>query len=478
MKMLKIGRIFGALFCFILANQLANACSCYPLPAIYETFEDSSAVFVGKVLSFRDSEGANVVREEDGEEIIKFKDRIFRFEVLENFKGPKRKKVEVNVGPVNSSCYSGFTVGESYLIYADGKGKILSHGFCSRSENLRMADDQIIFIREFLAGKKEPQIYGSVNRMDTTPNTIDSRITKLQSVKVLLEGKKTFETVTDKNGIFRFNAIPDGEYILKPLPDKNYVLFFPASIQAKIEKGKVSYDDGGIRFSDFRRSIFSEFNFGWNNSVDGKVFDANGNIVKTVSVRLIPTSIPFVKIISDYILDTDDEGDYDCSNETPGKYFLTAEIFAPFGENDRVRIFYPQTETPEKATPIDLKATDNLNIDIILPAKFVTREIKGQVVWSDGQPSDRASVSLQKTEDFEEKKGNEILYNGFDWGFTDNQGNFVLQAFEGGEYWLHFENEFEMTINGEEKEITVKGKPIKIKVENTNEPLKIILAKP
>jgi hypothetical protein len=485
MTSLKIKLILAGLICFFAAIQSVNACSCYPQPAIYETFQNSSAVFTGKVLSFRDIEREEISEEDGKKEVFKFKERIFRFQILENLKGIKTKEVEVSVGPVQSSCYRGFTVGESYLIYADAEGEILSHSFCSRSEPLFSADTQLYFIREFLRGSKESQLYGSVSFVDTYPNSFRPRITKLEKIKVLLTGKQNLEAITDKNGFYRFNNIPDGTYKLTAQSNDSYITYFPEDYDVKVENGKISYDIVGFRFSEFSGSVFADFNFGWKNSVVVKVYDANGKPVKNAAVRLLPVNLPFEKIRSNYILDTDDAGQFFCSNETPGKYYLTAEIFASFGQNDRIRIFYPQAETPDKASPIDLKAKDELSFDLILPAKYITREIRGQAVWSDGQPANSASVSLQKSEILVARNNDrvttdidEVLDHGFDWGFTDEQGNFVLQGFEGGEYWLHFENELEVIVNGEERDVEVKGKPVKIKIGKTNEPLKIILKKP
>jgi hypothetical protein len=206
--------ILAVLFCFFASIQTVNACSCFPLPAIYETFQNSSAVFTGKVLSFRDVELEEVSEEDGKKEVFKFKERIYRFQIIENLKGAKTKEVEVSVGPVNSSCYRGFTVGERYLIYADLEGKMLSHSFCSRSEALFSADTQIYFIREFLRGSKESQLYGSVSLVDTFPGSFRPRTTKLEKIKVLLTGKQNLEAVTDQNGIYRFSNIPDGTYKL------------------------------------------------------------------------------------------------------------------------------------------------------------------------------------------------------------------------------------------------------------------------
>jgi uncharacterized protein YfeS len=469
-------------FPFVLAflAQPIRACTCNARSPVFEAYKRAEAVFVGKVTGSKDIEHNE--RNEDEDEEYFYKERIYQFQVAEAFKGIKGKQVEISAGSVNSSCYSGFSVGESYLVYAyaDDEGN-LSHSSCSLTENLIAAQDQIYFIRELLKGKSEPQIYGSVQRGDTDAQTGNRRTTYLPGIKIVVEasGGKTFETVTDKNGIFRFNKIPPGDYKISAATPEKYRTYLSDTERLKILPSKKISVENSLGITHNFDAFFVEFALGWNNQVKGKVYDAEGSEIKFAAVRLLPAVNPFRAIVSDSIMDKLDDGEYLCSDETPGRYYLVAEIYAPFGEKDKVRIFYPQSETPEKASVINLKATDKLTFDFIFPAKYLIREISGQVAWSDGQPAQRAKVLLAKTENYPvDEEGNEDEDAGYAWIFTDENGNFVLHGFENAEYWLHASDEY--TPDGEDggAEIAVKSKPLKIKVEKTNEPLKLILAKP
>ncbi len=461
------------------------ACSCLAKPPIYEYFKNFDAVFSGKVIGSKDIETKESEEDEDGNETeYVVKERVFEFEVSEVFKGIKGKKVNLNVGLINSSCYEGLDVGESYLIYADKDedGKNLRGGLaCSRSGELLYAQDQIHFIRELLKGKPESQIYGSVVRSDNYPNTTKTRSAGLDSIKIILEGEgKRFETVSDNGGFFKFNKIPDGEYSLKPEPPLVYGTS-SSGVRLKILKGEIYEDYAGNGFESGYKSLFADFSITWDNEVQGRVLDAEGKPVRFAAVRLLPVVSPFEKIKNSYLWDEDEDGSYSRSGKTPGKYYLAAEIFMPSGANDRVRIFYPQAETPDKANLINLTATDKFNLDLILPPKFTLREITGKINWADGTPARGVEVSLQKSETFVEKAeedSDEITDHGFDRVFTDAQGNFKLQAFENEEYWIHYKDELEIESDGEEKEIVVKGKPIKIKIGKVNDPVTLNLTKP
>ena len=113
----------------------AIACSCLSLPSIYESFEKSDAVFTGKILSFRDVKSNS-----------DYLERIYRFQVNQNFKGATNSEIDVSVGEIDSSCFQELEVGNSYLIYGfNYKDKILISLPCSRSTKFANAEDQIYF---------------------------------------------------------------------------------------------------------------------------------------------------------------------------------------------------------------------------------------------------------------------------------------------------------------------------------------------
>jgi hypothetical protein len=457
------------------------ACTCGPNPPIYDAFEGSDAVFTGKVLGYKDIKTKEIEENEDGEdEEYDITERVFRFEIIEIFKGVKGKFVEINLGRTDTSCSFNYVKDFNYLIYArlDDDENILRDGACSLSTLLESAQAQISFIREKLKRVPQSQIYGAVVRSDTFPNSTKSRLTLIEGIKIILEGKdKSFETLTDKNGLYRFNRVPDGEYRIQPSLASNYKLFWNPVVKIKISKGEI-FTDTGSYYEIPYNAAFAEFRIGWNNKVEGKVLDSQGNAVKFAAVRLLPVSSPLEIIESHYLLDEIREGKYSCQSETPGKYYLVAEIFAPFGNKDKVRIFYPQSETIDKATPIEIKAPQELSYDFILPPKYVVREIKGKVLWSDGQTAIKARVKIYKTENHIEQEDDDRIENyGYDFASTDGLGNFTLQGFEGAEYWIHFQDYLEGASEDEEY-IQIKGKPVKIKLEKNTEPIKLVLTKP
>lgn len=486
LKLLKIISFFVLLFILQTINIIA--CTCAENPGIYESFDNAAAVFSGKVVSLKNVDGGYFYVDNNGnKEFIKTKDRIYRFQLIESFKGVKEKFVDLNLREFNPNCQAYFVVGESYLIYArkNKDDNILRDGPCSRSTGLDGAEDQIKIIREKLAGIPEAKIYGNVFISENDPNSTGYIYKNLENLTVILQSEeKRFETKTDKSGTFKFyDEIPDGIYKLFPIVSSEFTPYslddFRNHALVKVENGKFSRHEGGNIFSDFFNSLDMNFNIHRNNRVKGKIFDGEGKPVKLAAVRLIPVAVPFGEIESDDVSDEDEEGSFSISDITPGKYYLVAEIYAPFGNKNKVRIFYPQSETPEKATPIEIKPIDELSFDFILPQKYILRSIKGTVSWSDGQPIEDVEIKLFNSKNHKvEELNDEIPNTGFDKTKTDELGNFVLWGFENQEYWIHFEDETEIIVNGDEEDVVVKGKPFKIKVKKDNPPLKLTLAKP
>lgn len=470
--------LFFVAVCVLLLSSLFSteilACSCSPKPPIYEVFKGGDAVFIGKVTKFEEIKTKEVEEDEEYE----VTNNIFHFQISEAFKGVKGKSLKINAGSKNS-CYSGFTVGETYLIYASKEDDDEFHysGYCSRSEVLEGAQHQLFFIREMLKGKPESQIYGSVVRYDTLPQTGESRRTNLQGIKVVVENdERRFETTTDKMGIFRFDKIPEGQYTVKPIAPDKYRIFFPTNEKIQVTSDKKVGERDAIGIIEGYNSFFTEFTLGWKNELSGKIYDADGNPVKRACVKVLPVAA--VNNAKDF---TDSQDyDFDCKDNfsiidvTPGSYVLAIETYAPLGKKNKIRTFYPQALTPDKAQIFNIEETSQLNFDIKLPASQTVRNIEGEVVWSNGiSLGDNAWVELKETE---------ISKGETDWNYererTDTNGKFVLQAFENAEYWLHISTDADVIVNGEESEVEVKAKPIKIKSGKNNEKLKIVLQIP
>lgn len=454
-------------------TQEVFACSCFALPPIYQAYETTDAVFVGKVTGSNEPK----VREDSSDE-----DVFFDIEVLESFKGVESKSVKLNRGSIGSSCYSGYQIGETYLFYASkkpdggffvdrikGENIVYQGSFCHHTENLKSAQDQLIFIREMLQGKPESQIYGSVARSDLDPVYFEWQRTYLGEIKVVLIGdKNTFETVTDKNGIFRFNNIPEGKYVIKPSPGIDYKVYFPESETFQVLQNRTILPERGDYFS--YKSFYADFSLGWNNRIEGYAIDSEGNSFERFVIKMLPISKAEGEMFPDYLKNSPDphtDGFFFFGGITPGKYVLALEVYTPSSNGVKKRFYYPNSETVAKAQIFEINSTSKIqNLNFRVP--LTIRDVKGEVVWSDGTSvGSRGWLVLKNSET---NNGNVS----FDWESTKN-GKFVIQAFEGFEYWIHPKVTYFDTDGGFSEKL---AKPIKIKISKDMKDIRIIIEKP
>lgn len=130
--------------CAWLVPERAEACSCVKPPAPKVALKQSAAVFEGKVLGLDAKPDLHRVTA--------------RFEVLRVWKGELNARAEVSTIDVDSMCGYGFTVGDTYLVYASGEPTGLSTGLCTRTKASAdaAADFKELGAGEVPAGSGEP----------------------------------------------------------------------------------------------------------------------------------------------------------------------------------------------------------------------------------------------------------------------------------------------------------------------------------
>lgn len=472
--------VFIVIVC--VSPQSVFACSCATPSPIYKDFKTANAVFTGKVIS---AKRVKRIVEDESEE-SEDEEMEYQFQVIEVFKNIKGKQVTINGGLVNTSCFRKFDIGESYLIYAYGEnenGLRASLG-CGRTKVLRDAQDQAVVIRDLLKGKAEPQIYGSVVRDDTTPQTLDDRTSYLANIKVAIySDNKRIETKTDKNGIFRFDNIPPGNYKIEAFAPPIYNNDYPKIWEGvEILPSKVirRSDDSYFIESEGDKNIFVSFSFYWNNKIKGNVFDYQGNTFANVWTKLLPVAM--MNYAADLNADVNSyiecETTFDFTGETPGQYVLAGDIYAPFADKNRIRVFYSLDDSSNKPFVFNVSETSDFNVNLKMPKEIIPRKLTGEVVRSNGVVVDNALVILAKNETtpIESIKHGENNYYGS--VKTDESGKFELQAFENAEYWIHVSTEIDIIKDGEASETTIWSKPIKVKVGAKSESVKIVFDLP
>src|SRR5262249_7349950 len=155
----------------------------------------------------------------------------------------------------------------------------------------------------------------------------------MENVRIVIQNdKNSFETKTDKNGLFRFDGIPEGSYEIKPVPGVDYRTYFPAEEKIRILPDKRLVSEGYIPGNAYA-SFYTEFELGWNNNVEGVVTDIEGKPLERYVIGLLPLSkgssemFPYKSGSPDH---HGEKGKFWSYGLTPGKYILAVDFYAPF----------------------------------------------------------------------------------------------------------------------------------------------------
>jgi hypothetical protein len=128
----------------------------------------------------------------------------YRFQVMEDFSGSGRTSVEL-VRTAMTSCDRDYSVGVEYLVYArkDASGQLRPGFKCDRTRPVEAAESDLEYLRS-------PKKTGTV-----LAGTLRTRTGVVAGERVIASNSSaSFETKTNKEGLFQFLDLPPGKYTL------------------------------------------------------------------------------------------------------------------------------------------------------------------------------------------------------------------------------------------------------------------------
>ncbi len=448
---------FPILFLFLFFQNIF-ACSCEFKSSVYQDFDDHPIVFTGKIIASEDKYIGGFY----------YYEKSYRFQVIKNYKGAFDKEIVASVGENGNSCYFELSVGETYLIHAYIGGSKHMVSPCATNATIDSAKSQIFFIEEYLKGKTEPQIYGSVSIWENDLQTNKQRIRYLDNIKVIAKSQeKSFQVLTDKNGIYSLKDLPEGKYEIKPELSK-YKSFDPEFQELEIDKNK----DILRRTYFLGKGFHADFSFYWENEVQGKIIDGEGKPINRAKISLVPVSSTGSLIFNNVSNNT--VGKYRIFGKTPGKYLLAVELDSPIEKDNKIRFYYPKTTQLNKAKIFSIEENTNLNIDFSLPSEIKVRKFSGEILRDKEIPDGSyIVVSLDSMKDTSSPENKQFKIQPL-----NKTDDFEFITLENEEYWLHiwlYKSEFS---NGEVKNIKKIIKSEKIKIGKEEETRKISISLP
>lgn len=393
------------------AGEAARACSCAGTPTPRASFERAAAVFVGVVTKAEPDE------KEDGEQVV-------RVRVEEAFKGAATGE-EIVLRQPGHNCAPKYKAGERALLYVHlhAETKTWEVYGCDRSGALEQTPDDLLYLRALPGSATRSRLSGVLHHYEDGPDQSFSLVRNVAGARVKIFGeKKTYEVVTDSNGVYELYDLPPGVYAIRPELPYGLKVRFPMPFGERAESEvdgavAVQLGEGGMAGSDFI--------LGSDNVISGRVLDPQGNPMRDVCLELLSAEKAAPEGVPGRIFDcTDEGGRYSLEDVPPGRYLIAAnDKDRPTGREPFPRTFYPGVLDRARAGVVAVGATQERaeGYDISLPKLLPTVEVSGRLLYRDGRPVVGERVSF--------RQGG--VLSGGDGAMTDGEGRFAFRVLKG-----------------------------------------------
>jgi len=378
----------------------------------------ADAVFAGTVVA-----NSTTTLEVDN---LKFARRLVQLTVDQPIRGMESAEVEVFTGLGGTDCGYDFKVGQRYLVYASrqGKEKRLFTSTCTRTRLLSEADDDFAFIRTLPTASANGLIFGTITRRNNQWKEGEPRFTPVAGVELTIEAENVQHAArSDSQGKFRVENVLPGKY-------KGRLKIPPGLIRPS------GRDPSGPTYEleievAARGCAQADYYLESDTSVRGRVLDANGNPIANLELNMRGAGGDQKTVNIHESATTDADGSFEFKSVVPGDYLIGYHIFnAPLpGQEGQLypRTYLPGVNSIALAKIISVKEGEVLSgLSLQMPLPLTPRTITSTVVWSDGQPVDKASVFFSVMEE-----GGPASLS---WVIADADGRFTLKLRKGLQY--------------------------------------------
>lgn len=246
---------------------------------------------------------------------------------------------------------------------------------------------------------------------------------EFDGITVVAESTQHRLTAISDGGVAVFNGIPPGKYIASMLsPGFN--------LDQAYSKTRANITEGTCRSASLHLST--------SNRVTGTASDSGGQpIPKGVGVRLIQRHVARGEVRYSVRKGrvTDDSGHFVILNPRPGPNRL--QIGPIWGEPGFAATFYPNAATLEDAQQVTVEPdTDFEGLQLRLTRPVFPRDVRVQVVWSDGTPA--AGAKISRADYWEYESAEDPLFYGSVHGtaIADESGWAEVPVLTGVPLWL------------------------------------------
>jgi hypothetical protein len=328
------------------------------------------------------------------------------------------------------------TFAKSEVRYLPSKDPGLWFAFgCGRSTSLEGATEDLLYLENMNKRRGLTRISGSLDGGFEYPD-IDVEKKKIK----IIGDKKTYETTTDKNGVFEIYDLPPGKYFIEPVMPSGWKINpFWLRYSMNLVGGefdqpeKKSLKQVQIQLEP-KKHVSVHIAFTVDNFLRGRVLGPKGKPLSKVCVGLWPREGGEPLGPGDC---TDELGRFEITSVAEGEYVLVANGSGkPSSQEPFKRWFYPSVSERERAAPVTVGPGETVeNLDIVIPSLEELITIKGILRYSSGEPVAEKWVKFNAAPKNEKVDGDVSEQ-------TDTNGKFTLRVLKGvtgdlfGEEWV------------------------------------------
>jgi len=456
MRNLKINYILAAAVLLLLSSlaPVASACTC-GVGSPCEAYASASVVFVGRVTqtgikSTLRSFPANAM----STTLISGGVTSAQFRVEEAFLGIRGARIDVS--GEGTTCDYQFKRGERYLVFAykNSETGTFHTNICSGTAPLAESNEGIAYLRSIAKQSHGAALFGEVVREVSGPHGPEAE--PMAKTEIILEnGKQQFRGLSDGKGKFDLSGIKAGRYRVHTNPATNYSRM-DASAKEPRKEWELEIPSHGCVQAWFVARPDGE--------ISGRVVDESGTVGRDIYPEILSADEKAsITSSRDEILT--EEKTFRFSFLPAGRYYLGFNLRGgPSIESPYPEFYYPGVEDRSKATIITLGEGQKIS-DLYFrrPLRLAERMIEGVAVWPDGKPYvTSCGIALTNPRN-DDREGNCVS--------PDAEGRFKIKAIEGQTYHLVG------TLVGPGGGL-ISSKPMVLKVEKDNSPVKLVVESP
>lgn len=324
--------------------------------------------------------------------------------------------------------FSEKAVGNEYLLYLSAKpgdDGLWTGEVCSRSGSTKYRASDLLYLEKLPKVLGKTRISGRLVQQITTAVEGGYRESKLLADRfVWITGNgNEIKLKTDENGVYEVYDLSPGKYIVRP---ENLVGY-------KIETYAGAKQDFIEVDLKPRSHEEVDFDFEIDNSIKGKVVDANGSPVSFVCLDLEPTDgklAPYTYLVTC----TKEGGIFEFDEIPAGTYVIVVNKEGKInGDHPFGRFYYPNRLERAEAAQISIGSGEHhAGLILTAPETLDTVVYSGRVVFEDGKPVPNEFVNFVRKTDVPRSRN----YNPDINTKTSENGEFSIKLVKGSKGYI------------------------------------------